>query len=139
MPTKQGDISLLNDPRAQELPQSTIPARLAYVWHDGTPRVIPIAFHWDGRELVMGTPTTAPKIKVLAKNPKVAVTIDNNAMPYKVLYIRGTAHVEVMDSIVPECALAMKRYFGEEAAASWLQQLGPMFPKMARIAVKLNG
>jgi hypothetical protein len=39
MPAKQGDLALLNDPVAQELLHSTIPARLAYVWRDGTPRV----------------------------------------------------------------------------------------------------
>ena len=37
MPTKQGDTKLLNDPVAQELLHSNIPARLAYVWQDGTP------------------------------------------------------------------------------------------------------
>lgn len=42
MPTKQGDTTLLNDPVAQELLHSNIPARLACVWQDGTPRVIPI-------------------------------------------------------------------------------------------------
>lgn len=45
MPTKQGSLALLNDPVAQRLLQSTNPARLAYVWKDGTPRVVPIWFH----------------------------------------------------------------------------------------------
>ena len=44
MSSKQGDLSLLNEPVAQELLQSTIPARLSYVWSDGTPRVVPIWF-----------------------------------------------------------------------------------------------
>lgn len=61
MPTKQGDLTLLNDPVAQELLHSTIPARLAYVWRDGTPRVVPIWFHWNGAELVLGTPLQALK------------------------------------------------------------------------------
>ena len=44
----QGDLALLDDPVAQTLLQSTIPARLAYSWTDGTPRVVPIWFHWTG-------------------------------------------------------------------------------------------
>ena len=32
MPTKQGNVALLNDPVAQELLKSTVPARLAYNW-----------------------------------------------------------------------------------------------------------
>jgi nitroimidazol reductase NimA-like FMN-containing flavoprotein (pyridoxamine 5'-phosphate oxidase superfamily) len=57
MPVKHGDLSFLQHPAAQELLQSKIPARLAYVWTDGTPRVVPIWFHWSGNELVMETPS----------------------------------------------------------------------------------
>jgi len=61
MPTKQGDLALLDDPVAQELLRAPLPARLAYVWPDGTPRVVPIGFHWDGQDLVIGTPPGAPR------------------------------------------------------------------------------
>ena len=56
MPTEQGDLALLDDPVARELLHSTNLGRLAYTWHDGTPRVIPIWFHWDGEKIVLGTP-----------------------------------------------------------------------------------
>ena len=52
MAVPQGDLGLLKHPVAQELLASKIPARLAYVWTDGTPRVIPIWYHWNGREFV---------------------------------------------------------------------------------------
>ena len=52
MPAQQGDLALLHHPVAQELLHSTNPARLAYSWHDGTPRVVPIWFHWTGQEVV---------------------------------------------------------------------------------------
>jgi nitroimidazol reductase NimA-like FMN-containing flavoprotein (pyridoxamine 5'-phosphate oxidase superfamily) len=64
--------------------QSTIPASLAYVWMDGTLRVVPIWFHWNEREFVLGTSPKAPKLTALAKNPKVALTIDDNTFPHKV-------------------------------------------------------
>ena len=97
MPVKQGDLALLQLPAARELLQSKIPARLAYVWMDGTPRVIPIWFHWNGSEFVMGTPPKAPKLKALARNPKVSLTIDDNTFPHKVLLIRGTARMEPVE------------------------------------------
>jgi hypothetical protein len=53
MPVKQGNLELLQNPVAQELLHSKIPARLAYIWMDGTPRVVPIWFHWNGHALVM--------------------------------------------------------------------------------------
>ena len=66
MATKQGSFALLDDPVAQELLRSTSPARLAYVWTDGTPRVVPIWFHWNGKEIVLGTPPKAPKVQALS-------------------------------------------------------------------------
>ena len=135
MATKQGDIALLDEPIAQELLQSTIPARFAYVWHDGTPRVIPIWFHWNGKQIVLGTPLTAPKMKALSKNPKVALTIDTNTWPHKVLQIRGTAKIETVDGVVPEYAAAAQRYFGAAQGQAWVEQVKKMFPRMARISV----
>ena len=127
MPTKQGDPKLLDDPIAQELLRSTTPARLAYVWHDGTPRVIPIWFHWNGEEIVLGTPPNAPKVKVLPQNPKVALTIDTDTWPHKVLLIRGTAKVETVNGVVPEYAAAAQRYFGEEQGRAWVEQVRGMW------------
>src|SRR5690348_429805 len=102
MPVQQGGLDLLNHPASKELLQSNIPARLAYVWTDGTPRVVPIWFHWNGKEFVLGTPPKAPKLKALAKNPKVALTIDDNQFPHKVLLIRGTAKTEYVHGVIPE-------------------------------------
>ncbi len=135
MPVQQGDLSLLQHPVAQELLASKIPARLAYIWTDGTPRVVPIWFHWTGSELVMGTPPKAPKLKALAKNPKVSLTIDNDDFPHKVLLIRGSARLEPVDGIIPEYALAAERYFGPKLAEAWLAKLRGMVPDMVRIAI----
>ena len=135
MPVKQGDLSLLQNPTSQELLQSKIPARLAYVASDGTPRVVPIWFHWNGTQITMGTPPKAPKLKSLAKNPKVALTIDNNEFPHKVLLIRGTARTELVNGIVPEYALAADRYFGPDQGKAWIAQMGKMISSMVRITV----
>jgi pyridoxine/pyridoxamine 5'-phosphate oxidase len=136
MPTKQGHTALLNDPVAQELLHSNNLARLAYVWLDGTPRVIPIWFHWNGQEIVLGTPLKSPKMRTLPQNSKVALTIDTNTWPHKVLQIRGTATVETVDGVVPEYALAARRYFGEEQGRAWVEQMGKMFSQMSRISIR---
>jgi len=132
---QQGDLGLLQHAAAQELLHSKIPARMAYVWTDGTPRVIPIWFHWNGREIVMGTPPKAPKLKALARNPKVSLTIDDNTFPNKVLLIRGSARLDPVEGIAPEYALAAERYFSEEQARAWLTQLRQMITSMVRITV----
>ena len=135
MPVKQGDLGLLQHPTSRELLESKIPARLAYVWTDGTPRVIPIWFHWNGRELVMATPPKAPKLKALAKNPKVSLTIDDNMFPHKVLLIRGSARLQPVDGIVPEYIAAAERYFGREQGEAWIGQLRKMIPSMVKITI----
>jgi len=135
MPVKQGSLELLQHPASKQLLQSTIPARLAYVWTDGTPRVIPIWFHWNDREFVLASPPKAPKLKALAKNPKVALTIDDDTFPHKVLLVRGTARMQSVNGIVPEYALAADRYFGKEQGRAWVAQLASMIQDMVRITI----
>ncbi len=137
MPTRQGDVSLLDDPVARQLLKSTIPARLAYNWLDGTPRVVPIWFHWDGKEIVLGSPPRAPKLRALRKNPEVALTIDDAATwPYKALLVRGTARVEMVQGVVPEYAASARHYFGEEQGNEWVEQIGGMVTEMGRVAIR---
>ena len=136
MTAPQGSLELLNDPIAQELLRSTMPARLAYTWPDGTPRVVPIWFHWTGEEVVMGGPPDAPKMHALQVNPAVALTIDGDAWPYKVLLLRGQARVEIVEGLPAEYAAAARRYFGEEQGDAWVAQVGQLLSQGGRIAVR---
>ena len=136
MAPKQGDLALIDHPASRELLASRIPARLAYIGTDGAPRVLPIWFHWTGSEIVMGTLPNAAKLKALAKNPKVAITIDDNNFPNKVLLIRGSARLETVNGVVPEYAAAAERYLGAEQGKAWLAQLTGKTSSMVRIAVK---
>ncbi len=135
MAANQGSLALLQDPIAQSLLRPTIPARLAYTWTDGTPRVVPIWFHWTGATFVLGTPPRAPKLKALAQHPRVALTIDSTEPPYKVLSVRGTASVEQLDEVTPEYAAAAQRYLGAEQGAGWVEQVRGMGLGMARITI----
>ena len=136
MSTMQGSVALLEDPVAKELLGSQIPARLAYIWPDGTPRVVPMWFHWNGAELVIWTPPKAPKLKALRVNSKVALTIDDNTFPHKVLMVRGTVTLEDVEGIGPEFERIAQRYLGEEQGTAWAQQLRQMFTRMARIRLR---
>jgi hypothetical protein len=132
---KQGDLSLLQDPVAQELLTSAIPARLSYVWPDGTPRVVPIWFHWTGDEIILCSPPRAPKMKALGLEAKVALTIDTETWPAKVLMIRGTAHTRITDGEIPEYAELTRKYLGDSSEV-WREQYRQMFPRPVRISVR---
>jgi nitroimidazol reductase NimA-like FMN-containing flavoprotein (pyridoxamine 5'-phosphate oxidase superfamily) len=136
MPTEQGDLALLDDPVARELLHSTNLARLAYVWRDETLRVVPIWFHWDGEEIVLGSPPNDPKVSVLLYNSKVALTIDRDEFPYHALLVRGTAHVETVEGVTPEYAACAERYFGPEQGHQWVEGVRQMSPHMTRIGVR---
>jgi len=132
----QGDPTLLKEPVAEELLRSTQPVRLAYTWRDGTPRVVAMWFHWDGKQIVMATPARAPKLKALPYRPDVALVVDDgSAYPYKELTLRGRAEVQPWqgEGVVPEYALAATRYLGQEQGDAWVRQVAGM--PMFRIAV----
>jgi hypothetical protein len=128
-------IQVLNDPLAQELLHSPIPARLAYTGTDGFPRVIPIGFFWNGAQFVMCTAPISPKVRALGKNPKVALTIDTNTQPPHVLLVRGTATIAVIDGVPPEFLEASKRYIEAEQWQGFEAQVRAMYKQMARIAI----
>src|SRR5690348_13660760 len=134
---QQGSLELLNDPVAKALLGSANPARLAYTWPDGSPRVVPIWFHWTGRELMLMSAPDAPKVGALESRQQVAVSIDDaSSFPYKVLLIRGSAHVQIVSGVPSEYAAAAERYLGTEQATSWVEHVRHLQSESARIAVR---
>src|SRR5258708_32471949 len=141
--TPQGDLMLLDSEVAKRLLSSTIPARVAYIATDGTPRVIATWFHWTGEELVMPTFVSAPHIRqpaarlgALRAHPEVAITIDTETFPPMVLSVRGRVSLAEVDGVPTEYMLAARRYLGEEAAAAYLAQIDQPGTRMVRIAVR---
>ena len=132
---RQDVIRVLSDLLAQELMQSSIPARLAYFGADGFPRAIPIGFHWNGAEFVLATVPHAPKVSALKTNPKVALTIDTTAFPPHVLLVRGTAAIDTVDGIPPEYLQASKKSVGPDKWDAFEQQVRALYKQMARIKV----
>ncbi len=128
-------FQILNDPLAQELLRSNIPARLAYTGRDGAPRAIPIAFHWTGQEFVICTPPHAAKVRALQANPQVALTIDTTTFPPHVMLVRGTASVEVVDGVPSEYLAGSKKIVGEEGFPAFEEQVRTLYLKMARITI----
>ena len=128
-------IETLNDPVAQELLRSAIPARLAYIGTDGTPRVIPIAFYWTGQEIVVCTSPAAPKVRALQANPHIALTIDTERAPWKQLLVRGTVEIEIVDGIPPEYLRASEKSMPQEHWDQFAKHVRGMYPQMARITI----
>ncbi len=133
---RPGTPALLAHPIAQELLQSVLPARLAYIAHDGTPRVVPMQFHWTGSEIVLSSWPDDPKVAALQAQPRVALTLDTTEPPFRVLQIRGMAEVDVIAGVSAEMEAASMRYMGSEGGRAWVDEVGRLSSHMARIAVR---
>ncbi|MEU0506396.1 pyridoxamine 5'-phosphate oxidase family protein [Nocardia sp. NPDC005998] len=133
----QGDVRLLDTELAQRLLAANIPARLACTAADGTPRVLPINFWWNGTEVVMAGFAPSKKAKMLRARPDVAITIDTNSAPPETLLIRGRAEVSEIDGLAPEYAAAMRKG-GADTVADYLTFLTELAPRMERIVVRPN-
>lgn len=139
----QGSLALLDDPLAQTLLASVIPARLAYTAGDGTPRIVASWFQWTGGEVVMPTFIAAPhvaapahRLPALRARPRVAVSIDTEGTPSQVLSIRGDARVTEVDGVDPDYAESARQHLGAEAALEYLAMIDQPVTRMARIAVR---
>lgn len=126
---------ILNHPISRELLARDL-TRLAYVAKDGTPRNVPIAFTWNGSEIVLCTTKNAPKLLSLRHNPAVALTIDTEVHPPKILLIRGRAELDVVDGI-PEEYLQMNGSYTmtPEQRIAWEAEVRSLYDGMVRIVI----
>jgi Pyridoxamine 5'-phosphate oxidase len=130
---------VLNRPISQELLARDV-THLAYVAKDGTPRTVPIIFTWNGSEIVMCTPKNAPKLQALSENPMVALTIDTEVHPPKILLLRGRAELDFVDGIPEEFLQATSTYqMTPEQRVEWEAEVRSLYyDGMVRIVVTPN-
>ncbi|NUS43392.1 MAG: pyridoxamine 5'-phosphate oxidase [Mycobacteriaceae bacterium] len=132
----QGDTGLIDTPIAQELLAAATPALLAYIALDGTPRNVPLNFHWNGNDVVMGAFAGTFKVAALQAHPTVAVTISTHHDGAKVLLLRGNAVLTDFDGLLPEYAFAHVRTVGGKASKDYLAAIDQPGLRMVRIALR---
>ncbi|TDV43594.1 pyridoxamine 5'-phosphate oxidase family protein [Actinophytocola oryzae] len=133
---RQDEITeILNRPISKELLARDL-TRLAYVARDGTPRNVPIAFTWNGSQIVMCTSKNAPKLPSLRANPAVALTIDTEVHPPRILLVRGRAELDVVDGIPAEYLQMNGTYeMTAEQRVEWEKEVRSLYDGMVRVVV----
>lgn len=127
---------VLARPISQELLESSIPARLAYLGADGAPRAIPIAFEWTGTCVVMATAPTSPKARALQNHPAVAITIDTqDQWPPRALLIRGSARLELVDEVPDAYIEASRKLMPAEDFDGWETGVRALYDQMVVITI----
>ncbi|MEU4483096.1 PPOX class F420-dependent oxidoreductase [Micromonospora sp. NPDC023966] len=94
--------------------------KLATVRADGSPHVAPIWFVLDGDDLVFNTGRSSVKGRNLARDPRAALSVDEERPPYAFVTVRGP--VTVIDDPVeslPWSTRIAARYMGAERAEEY--------------------
>ncbi|MDL5160391.1 pyridoxamine 5'-phosphate oxidase family protein [Actinomycetospora termitidis] len=125
----------LQQPIAQELLFSDIPARLSYVGRDGDPRVVPTAFWWNGEAIVIVTVPRSAKVAAIRSHPRVAIAVDRPGMPPRSLLIRGAATVEIVDGVPDEFVEGSRKIMPAEAMPEWEAGVRALYAQTAVITV----
>ena len=126
---------ILSRPISQELLGRDL-TRLAYVAEDGTPRSIPITFDWNGSTIVLCSAPNSAKVPALRRNPAVALTIDTEVHPPRILLIRGRAELDEVEGI-PEEFLRMNGTYSMTAQqrVEWEAEVRSLYESMVRIVI----
>lgn len=123
---------------SQHLLESRIPARIAYTGLDGAPRVVPVGYEWDGTRVTFASVMGSAKNDALRANPRVAITIDTEDFPPKVLLLRGTARVEIVDGVPDVYVRASTRRLPVDQHRGWEEGVRALFDQMAVITIELT-
>ncbi|UPK73809.1 pyridoxamine 5'-phosphate oxidase family protein [Nocardioidaceae bacterium SCSIO 66511] len=127
--------AILDLPTSRELLDRDV-LRMAYVTKSGSPRNIPISFTWNGTEIVVCTTRNAPKLRSLRHNPEVALTIDTEVHPPKILLIRGRVELDDVDGIPEEYLQTNGTYqMTSEQRIEWEKEIRSLYDGMVRIVV----
>ena len=127
--------AILDLPTSRELLDRDV-LRMAYVTKSGSPRNIPISFTWNGTEIVVCTTRNAPKLRSLRHNPEVALTIDTEVHPPKILLIRGRVELDDVDGIPEEYLQTNGTYqMTPEQRIEWEKEIRSLYDGMVRIVV----
>ena len=127
--------AVLAQPIAQELLTGPHLARFAYTGLDGAPRVVPIGFLWNGRELDIWTVPGSAKVKALAADPRVALTVDTSGMPPRVLLVRGTVTLTTIEGVPDGYVEAAPKAVPAEHLAQWEAGVRALYEEMVEVRV----
>jgi hypothetical protein len=109
--------------------------RLSYTALDGSPRVIPLAYEWDGTSILIWTIPISAKVRALRSDPRVAMVIDIAGPPPRVLLMRGVAELETVDGVPQGYLDASHRTLPEDAWDGFDAQVRDLYEQMVLITV----
>jgi PPOX class probable F420-dependent enzyme len=102
------------------LSSGTRTGKLATTRADGSPHVAPIWFILDGDDLVFMTGADTVKGKSLLRDPRVALSVDDERPPFAFAIIEGLVTVSRdLEEMLPLSIAIARRYMGDDQAEQY--------------------
>jgi PPOX class probable F420-dependent enzyme len=115
----------LTDDVVAFLSEGTRTGKIAYVAANGQPLVAPIWFIVDNGELVFNTGRDTAKGRALARDPRIAICVDDTSPPYAFVQVQGTASTsEDPEELLDTATRIGGRYMGAERAEEFGKRNG---------------
>lgn len=96
------------------------PAKLATVWPDGRPHVVPIWFERDGEQILFTTWHTSVKARNLGHDPRLSLCVDDEAPPFAFVKYDGRVEaVDDPDELRRWATFIAGRYMGADQAQAY--------------------
>jgi PPOX class probable F420-dependent enzyme len=134
---------MVGDELDQFLSMGTRTGKLATVRADGSPHVAPVWFVLDGDDLVFMTGANTVKGRAMLRDPRVALSVDDENPPYAFAIIEGTVSISRdLDEMLPLSIAIARRYMGNERAEQYGRRNaveGELLLRLQRLRVSAEG
>ncbi|MFK0259816.1 PPOX class F420-dependent oxidoreductase [Streptomyces angustmyceticus] len=102
------------------LSEGTRTGKLATVRADGSPHIAPVWFLLDGEELVFNTGADTVKGRNLARDGRMALSVDDEQPPFAFVSVQGTARIgDDLAEVRHWATRIAARYMGEDRAEEY--------------------
>ena len=111
---------MTSDERHAFLDHGTRTGKLAVARASGAPHVVPVWFVRDGDDLVFTTGADTVKGKAIARDPRVALCVDDQQPPYSYVMVEGVAELSAdLEEMLRWATRIGGRYMGERNAEAF--------------------
>ena len=118
-------VEQLSDEVIEFLSTGTRTGKLAYLAADGRPLVAPIWFIVEDGNIVFNTGKNTAKGRALARDSRVAMTVDDERPPYSFVQVQGVAGTsEDPQQLLDTATRIAGRYVGDDRAAEFGRRNG---------------
>jgi PPOX class probable F420-dependent enzyme len=110
-------------------------ATIATLGSDGHPHAVPVWFTLDGQHVVFSTSDASAKAKNMRRDPRVALSVDDDTPPFAFVAIKGRAQlIRRPDDFLAWTTRIARRYVGPDHAV----EVGTRYTEMDDILVRVH-